>query len=91
MSEYFLEVKNVSKAFVGVQALKDVSLKIRPGEAHCLVGENGCGKSTLIKVISGFYTADEGEIVLDGKSFKKITPRESMDMGVQVIYQDFSL
>ncbi|MEG1017794.1 MAG: sugar ABC transporter ATP-binding protein, partial [Oscillospiraceae bacterium] len=61
------------------------------GEAHCLVGENGCGKSTLIKVISGFYTADEGEIVLDGKSFKKITPRESMDMGVQVIYQDFSL
>lgn len=91
MSEYFLEVQNVSKAFVGVQALQDVSLKIRPGEAHCLVGENGCGKSTLIKIISGVYTADEGELIINGKSFKKITPSESMEMGVQVIYQDFSL
>lgn len=91
MSEYYLEVKNVSKAFVGVQALKDVSLRIRPGETHCLAGENGCGKSTLIKVISGFYTADEGEIVINGRSYNKITPRESMNLGIQVIYQDFSL
>lgn len=91
MSEYFLEVRNVSKAFVGVQALKHVNLKIRPGETHCLAGENGCGKSTLIKVISGFYTADEGEIIINGQSYSKLTPRESMALGIQVIYQDFSL
>ena len=91
MSEFFLEAKNVSKAFGGVQALKDVSLRIRQGEAHCLMGENGCGKSTLIKIISGFYTADEGEIVIEGKAFKRLTPSQSMAMGIQVIYQDFSL
>ena len=91
MSEYYLEVRNVSKAFVGVQALKHVNLKIRPGETHCLAGENGCGKSTLIKVISGFYTADEGEIIVNGQSYSRLTPRESMALGIQVIYQDFSL
>jgi len=91
MSEYYLEVRNVSKAFEGVQALKNVDLKIRLGETHCLAGENGCGKSTLIKVISGFYTADEGEIIINGHSYSKLTPRESMNLGIQVIYQDFSL
>ena len=91
MSEYLLEVKNVSKAFGGVQALKNVSLRIKPGETHCLMGQNGCGKSTLIKIVSGFYTADEGEVIINGKSFKKITPSESMAMGIQVIYQDLSL
>lgn len=91
MSEYYLEVRNISKSFVGVQALKNVNLKIRPGETHCLAGENGCGKSTLIKVISGFYTADAGEIIINGRSYAKLTPRESMNLGIQVIYQDFSL
>ena len=91
MNEYYLEVRNISKSFVGVQALKKVNLKIRPGETHCLAGENGCGKSTLIKVISGFYTADEGEIIINGKSYARLTPRESMNLGIQVIYQDFSL
>lgn len=91
MSEFYLEVRNISKSFVGVQALKNVNLRIRPGETHCLAGENGCGKSTLIKVISGFYTADSGEIVINGKSYAKLTPRESMNLGIQVIYQDFSL
>ncbi|MDR1621753.1 MAG: sugar ABC transporter ATP-binding protein [Synergistaceae bacterium] len=71
--------------------MREVSLRIRPGEAHCLVGENGCGKSTLIKVISGVYAPDEGRIVIDGNPFKKLSPSESMALGVQVIYQDFSL
>jgi simple sugar transport system ATP-binding protein len=91
VSEFYLEVKDIKKSFGGIQALKGVSMRIRPGEAHCLVGENGCGKSTLIKVISGFYTPDEGHIVIDEKSFRKLTPSESMALGVQVIYQDFSL
>lgn len=91
MSEYYLEVKNISKSFAGVQALKNVHLRIRPGETHCLAGENGCGKSTLIKIISGFYTADSGEVIINGHSYTKLTPRESMNLGIQVIYQDFSL
>lgn len=91
MSEYYLEARGVSKAFAGVQALKKVNLKIRPGEIHCLMGENGCGKSTLIKVISGVHAADEGEIIIEGQSYTKMTPIEAMNKGIQVIYQDFSL
>lgn len=91
MSENILSVKNISKSFVGVQALKDVSMDIKKGEVRCLVGENGCGKSTLIKIISGAYKADSGEIILGGKSHKKLTPMEAIKYGIQVIYQDFSI
>jgi len=66
-------------------------LDIRKGEIHCLAGENGCGKSTLIKIVSGVYKADEGTIELNGRSFTHLTPAESIRQGVQVIYQDFSL
>ena len=58
MNETLLEVKEISKHFGGVKALDKVNLSIKKGEIHCLVGENGCGKSTLIKVISGFYKPD---------------------------------
>lgn len=91
MSENILSVKNISKSFVGVQALLDVSMDIKKGEVRCLAGENGCGKSTLIKIISGAYKADEGEIIVGGKSHKKLTPKEAINHGIQVIYQDFSI
>jgi ABC-type branched-subunit amino acid transport system ATPase component len=58
---------------------------------HCLAGENGSGKSTVIKVISGIHRADEGEVVLDGTPHRALTPRAAIAAGVQVIYQDFSL
>jgi simple sugar transport system ATP-binding protein len=64
---------------------------VRPGEVHCLAGENGSGKSTVIKVISGIHRADEGEVVLDGTAHRALTPRAAIAAGVQVIYQDFSL
>lgn len=86
-----LEVKNVSKNFAGVQALKDVSMEIYEGEIHCLAGENGSGKSTLIKIVSGVYEASEGEFLLNGNTYTKISPNQSMKEGVQVIYQDFAL
>jgi len=91
MSDFILQVENIRKSFGGVKALKGVSLDIRKGEIHSLAGENGCGKSTLIKVISGFYEADEGRIILDGESFFKISPMDAIHRGVQVIYQDFSV
>ena len=74
MSEYFLEIRGVSKSFQAVRALDQVDLRVKPGESKCLAGENGCGKSTLIKIISGVYTPDCGEIVIKGKSYTSLTP-----------------
>lgn len=91
MSDYILKVNNIQKSFGGVHALKGVSLDIKKGEIHCLAGENGCGKSTLIKVISGFHAADDGFFEIDGTTYKKITPANAIAAGIQVIYQDFSV
>lgn len=89
--ENILSVKGIKKSFGGVHALKGVDLTIRKGEIHCLAGENGCGKSTIIKVISGFYQPDEGSIEIDGKGYPVMTPSDAIRAGVQVIYQDFSI
>jgi simple sugar transport system ATP-binding protein len=91
MAEPLLIIRNISKSFSGVQALKNVNLTINRGEVRCLAGENGSGKSTLIKVIAGVNVPDEGEIELNGKIFKRLHPIESIREGVQIIYQDFSL
>ncbi len=90
-TEKFLEVKNISKSYIGVQALDKVNLSINKGEISCLVGENGSGKSTLIKIIAGVVRPDEGEITIEGKKFKHIHAIDAIRQGVQVIYQDLSL
>jgi len=91
MSDYILRASNICKSFSGVRALKNVSIEIKKGEIHCLAGENGCGKSTLINIISGVYTMDSGTVELHGKPYKKITPVEAITAGVQVIFQDFAV
>lgn len=91
MAEELLRVENVSKRFGGVIALDDVSFSVHKGETCCLVGENGSGKSTMIKIISGVYTPDAGDLYVDGHHYHKLTPIESIHEGIQVIYQDFSL
>lgn len=92
MAEALLEVRHISKAYAGVQALDDVSLTVATGEVHCLVGENGSGKSTLIKTIGGAVQADSGEIVINGTSFgSSISVIDSIRQGIQIIYQDLSL
>lgn len=91
MSEIILRAEHISKAFVGVQALDDVSVEIRAGEIHCLAGENGSGKSTFVKTVSGVYVCDSGEIHLNGHKYTRLTPNQAMKEGVQVIYQDLSL
>ncbi|NLH79649.1 MAG: sugar ABC transporter ATP-binding protein [Phyllobacteriaceae bacterium] len=90
-SDVFIDLANVEKRFSGVRALADVSLSIRAGEIHCLAGENGCGKSTVIKVMSGVYRPEAGTITIDGESFDHLTTIEAIRRGIQVIYQDFSL
>jgi simple sugar transport system ATP-binding protein len=91
MEEQLLRVENITKRFGGVTALDDVSFSIDKGESLTLVGENGSGKSTMIKIISGVYTPDEGDLYINDKHFKKMTPIDSVREGIQVIYQDFSL
>lgn len=86
-----LSVHGITKRFGGVTALAGVSLELRSGEVHCLAGENGCGKSTLIKIISGVERPDSGEIVIDGVTHSRMNPTAAITSGVQVIYQDFSL
>jgi simple sugar transport system ATP-binding protein len=86
-----LAARHISKRFGGVQALDDVTLEVRAGDVHCLAGENGCGKSTLIKIISGAEAPDGGELEFDGQVRTRTTPVEAIRAGIQVIYQDFAL
>ena len=75
--EKVLEMKGIYKAFPGVVAVDKVDLDLYGGEVLALMGENGAGKSTLIKILSGMYKADEGEIIVGGKSYKEFTTKEA--------------
>jgi len=86
-----LAMKDITKTFPGVKALSDVTFQVEEGEIHCLAGENGSGKSTLIKVISGVHPPDAGVIEIEGRRFSRLAPMEAIALGVQVIYQDFSV
>ncbi|PPF37977.1 MULTISPECIES: sugar ABC transporter ATP-binding protein [unclassified Rathayibacter] len=86
-----LSARGITKRFGGVTALDGVSLDLIPGEVHCLAGENGCGKSTLIKIISGAERPDAGEISIDGDTRSRMDTTSAITSGIQVIYQDFSL
>lgn len=93
MTQTVLQLSNVNKHFGNYQALKDVDFSLARGEVHCLVGENGCGKSTLIKIISGVYTPDSGAriVIGDNPPASKITPQMATATGIHVIWQDLSL
>lgn len=91
MAEEILKFEKINKRFEGVIALQDVDLTINKGEIVCLLGENGSGKSTMIKIISGVYSFDSGTATINGKEYKHITPLDSIHEGIAVIYQDFSL
>lgn len=91
MSKNLLEIREISKHFGGVKALDKVELTIKKGEIHCLLGENGCGKSTLIKIISGYYKPDGGVMYFEGKEYRQFSINEAIQLGIQVIYQDMSI
>jgi ribose transport system ATP-binding protein len=88
--EPILELRGIVKRFPGVTALDSVDLLVAPGEIHALVGQNGAGKSALIKVLSGVYPADAGEIRLSGAPYKPRTPLDALEAGVRVVYQEFN-
>lgn len=89
--EHKLELKNISKAFSGVQALNKISFEAKSGEIVALLGENGAGKSTLLKIMSGAYIPDEGEIYLDGEKQEFSAPLDAIRHGINIIYQERQL
>jgi ribose transport system ATP-binding protein len=91
MDDVILKLNAVSKRFPGVIALREVSLEVRRGEAHVLLGENGAGKSTLINLLAGIYVPDEGEIVFDGKPYRPGAPPDAYGVGIRVVHQELSM
>ncbi|WP_127530950.1 sugar ABC transporter ATP-binding protein [Paenibacillus kobensis] len=83
-----LEMRGISKGFPGVQALSNVTLKVKPGTVHALMGENGAGKSTLMKCLFGIYKPDEGEIYIDGNKMAINSSKDALNSGVSMIHQE---
>lgn len=86
-----VEMRGIDKAFGAVQALRRVDLRLMPGEILGLVGDNAAGKSTLMKILTGAYPRDAGEILIDGMPTHFRSPHDSRDAGLEMIYQDFAL
>ncbi len=87
MSDYILELKGITKIFPGVKALNNVQFQLKRGECHALMGENGAGKSTFIKVITGVHKAEEGEMYLNGEKVEFKGPRDAQAAGIAAVYQ----
>ncbi|MFP4697827.1 MAG: sugar ABC transporter ATP-binding protein [Eubacteriales bacterium] len=87
MSDYILELKGITKIFPGVKALDKVNFQLKKGQIHALMGENGAGKSTFIKVITGVHQPEEGEIFLNGEKISFRNPKEAQKQGIAAIYQ----
>ena len=91
MAEYVVELKNITKRFPGVVAMKSMCIGIRPGEIHGLIGANGAGKSPLIKVLTGVNIPEEGEIFVDGKKVSFRNPVQAREAGIACVYQELNI
>src|SRR5918998_734716 len=85
-----LEVRNVSKFFGNVVALKDVSVGVGAGEVTCVLGDNGAGKSTFIKILSGVHRHDEGQLLVEGQETHFASPRAAKERGIATVFQDLA-
>ena len=91
MSEYAIEMLNITKRFPGIVANDNITLQLKKGEIHALLGENGAGKSTLMSILFGLYQPDEGEIRKDGKKVEIKNPNDANDLGIGMVHQHFKL
>ncbi|MBQ3295346.1 MAG: ABC transporter ATP-binding protein [Erysipelotrichaceae bacterium] len=89
MENYAIEMLNITKRFPGIVANDDITLQVKYGEIHALLGENGAGKSTLMSVLFGLYKPEEGRILLDGKEVKITSPRKANELGIGMVHQHF--
>ena len=90
-NEKLLEINGLKKSFSGIYALSDINFNLLKGEVHCLVGENGAGKSTFMKILSGAYIPDSGDIHILGEKYTKLNPNLSKNLGISIIYQENDL
>ena len=90
MEHVLLSMQHISKSYPGVQALDDVSLRLDRGQILALAGENGAGKSTLMKILSGSVTPSGGTILLDGEEVSFSNPRQALDAGISIMYQELN-
>ena len=88
---YVIEMLHITKEFPGIKANDDITLQLRKGEIHALLGENGSGKTTLMNMIAGIYFPDEGEIYVGDKAATIRSPRDALDLGIGMIHQHFKL
>src|ERR671936_1047211 len=86
-----LELRGITKRFPGVLANDNIDFDLRRGEVHALLGENGAGKSTLMSILYGLYTADSGEILMNGKPVSISSPKDAIDLGIGMVHQHFML
>src|ERR1700676_5806934 len=86
-----VEMRNVSKSYGNITALKDISLRVHAGEVTGILGDNGAGKSTLIKIISGLHQQTDGELLVDGEPTKFNSPKEALAKGIATVYQNLAV
>lgn len=89
--EYVIEMNNITKVFPGIVANDDITLQVKQGEIHALLGENGAGKSTLMNVLFGLYQPEQGGIKIKGKSVNITNPNVANDLGIGMVHQHFML
>ncbi|VFR95858.1 Branched-chain amino acid transport ATP-binding protein LivG (TC 3.A.1.4.1) [plant metagenome] len=91
VGDVVLDMKNISLAFGGVKALTDISFDVREHEIRAIIGPNGAGKSSMLNVVNGVYTPQQGNIVFDGKTFSRMSPRRAAEMGIARTFQNLAL
>ena len=88
-SEYAIDMKNIVKKFGSVIANDQVNFRVKKGEIHALLGENGAGKSTIMSMLAGIYRADSGTIAINDQIVNIKSPKESLDLGIGMVHQNF--
>ena len=91
MSDKILELQHISKFFGNVTALEDISTSVEAGKVTCVLGDNGAGKSTFIKILSGVHQPSQGEYLIDGKPMSFTSPRDARALGIATVFQDLAM
>ena len=91
MSDYIIQMLNITKDFPGIRANDNITLELKRGEIHALLGENGAGKSTLMSILFGLYQAEEGKILKDGREVHVKDPNDANALGIGMVHQHFKL
>ena len=91
MSTAFLELRGLSKFYGNIIALKGVTTTVNPGEVTCVLGDNGAGKSTFIKILAGVHKQSEGDFVVEGEAVDFDSPRDALALGIATVYQDLAM